>query len=147
MKTFKGLSKQGFIRELNNRYYVNTWKSFTYEFKNGLCYIGFNIGLDIIESKTKTKAVPDNSIYVYMCIESIPNYDVIIKQFNSSNSIGIIGNDSYIIKDNFNSYRESIGLPKFTPYNFNKLKEKSGYKLTKNINSFNRLSTKLNGTK
>ena len=147
MKTFKRLSKESFIEQLNNRYYVNTWKSFTYEFKNGLCYIGFNIGLDIIESKTKTKAVPDNSIYVFMCIESISNYDLIIKQFNLSNSIGIIGKDGFIIKDNFNSYRESIGLPKFTPYNFNKLREKSGYKLTKDINSFNKLSNKLNTMK
>jgi hypothetical protein len=142
MKTFKGLSKQGFIRELNDRFLENGWYRFYYEFNNGLCHIGYNIGLEIINSKTKTKSIPEHEIVCFMCVESIPNYDVIIKQFNSSNSIGIIGNDGYIIKDNFNSYRESIGLPKFTPYNFNKLKEKSGYKLTKNINSFNRLSSK-----
>ena len=141
MKTFERLTKKSFIKELNDRVYDN-WigQRGGYRFKNSLCYIGSNIGLNIVESRTKTKGVPSNSINVFYIIDNIPNYITLIKHFNLSNSIGVIGNDGYLIKDNFNAYRESIGLKRFTPANFNKLKELSGYKLTKDAKSFNKLN-------
>lgn len=143
MKTFKRLTKENFIKELNDMVYMRNWTMNNYYFKNGLCYIGYNIGLDIVDSRTETKGDKNQNFNaVFKVVEDITNYDNIIKQFNLSNSIGVIRTNGYIIKDNFNKYRESIGLETITTYQFTKLKELSKYKLTKDTKSFNRLKVK-----
>ena len=55
MKTFKRLTKENFIKELNDMIYIKNWTMNGYYFKNGLCCIGYNIGLNIIDSRTETK--------------------------------------------------------------------------------------------
>lgn len=143
MKTFKRLTKENFIKELNDMIYIKNWTMNDYYFKNGLCYIGYNIGLNIVDSRTETKGDKNKNFNaVFKVVEDISNYDTIIKQFNLSNSIGVIKTNGYIIKDNFNSYRESIGLEILNTNHFNKLKILSGYRLTKDTKSFNRLKIK-----
>lgn len=144
MKTFKRITKERLIDELNERTFC--FNNRKYFINNGLGEIAFYIGLDIVESRTQAKGDRyANFNNRFRIITDITNYDGIIKQFNLSNSIGVIRTDAYIIKDNFNTYRVSIGLEPLNTYQFNNLKEmvnkieSSGYKLTKNINSFKRL--------
>jgi UV DNA damage repair endonuclease len=144
MKTFKRISKERLIDELNERTFC--FNNRKYFINNGLGEIAFHIGLDIVESKTEAKGDKyANFNNRFKLVTDITNYDSIIKQFNLSNSIGVIKTDAYIIKENFNTYRVSIGLEPLNTHQFNKLKEmvnkvkSSGYKLTKDINSFKRL--------
>jgi UV DNA damage repair endonuclease len=144
MKTFKRISKERLIDELNERTFC--FNNRKYFINNGLGEIAFHIGLDIVESKTEAKGDKyANFNNRFKLVTDITNYDSIIKQFNLSNAIGVIKTDAYIIKENFNTYRVSIGLEPLNTHQFNKLKEvvnkvkSSRYKLTKDINSFKRL--------
>lgn len=132
MKTFEGLSKRNFIFMMNDRSFESNWSIYGFVYNHRLCIIGGNIGLEVVNSK-KTISPPNSRNNAYYKVVDIPNYNELIPIFNSLKVLKKIGEEFYIVKDNFNVYKKNIGHKPFSEYYFKKLSELSGYKLIKKI--------------
>lgn len=132
MKTFNGLTKRNFIKMINDRKYVRGWEKHGFEFNNTLVYVGLNIGLTFVKGSSQLNA-PDSGNSIFHKIIDVSNYDEIIPIFNSFNVIQQIGDEYYIVKDNFNEFKKSVNQETFSEYYFKKLSSLTGYKLIKKI--------------
>lgn len=132
MRTFEGLSKKSFINILNVRSFVSNFECHGFVFNNPLCIIGYNIGLKTVNGK-KILRTSNSMNHNYYKIIDVLNYDELIPIFNSFKVLQKIGKEYYIVKDNFNLYKEEIGEKQLSPYYFKKLSGLTGYKLIKTI--------------
>jgi hypothetical protein len=133
LKTFVGLSKRKFISILNDREYVSDWNFQGLRCKNhSLCLIGDHIGLTYIESKRILIEIKRHN-YIFYKIVDVPNYNELVPLFNSFKVICQIGEEYYLVKDNFNKYKMEIGQKPLSDYLFKKLSKLSGYKLIKRL--------------
>ena len=130
-KTFDNLSKKSFIRMFNTRTTKSRFGGF--QFKNNLCVIGVNIGLEFVEGK-RTISNKSTGTFFY-CTSDIPNFDNLVSIFNSYKPIQKIGSEYHIVMDNFNQYYEKIGRKPLSNYMFKKLSKVSGYPLVESLSN------------
>jgi len=132
-RTFEGITKRKFISIMNDRIFISNWIQHELSPRNNsLCIIARNIGLTFVQSKKTTK-LPNSNNHAFYKIIDIPNYNEIIKLFNSLNVISKIGDEYYIVKDNFNQFKKEIKELPFSDYSFKKLSSLTGYKLKKKL--------------
>ena len=153
MRTFETYTKEEFITAFNLSKWSN-WNErmvFPDEFdrtgKDTFPSVGLlpvfamkTMGLEFVKGY---RSIDADYMRTFKELIDIPNYEEVVAKFNKHNVMQVYNNQRYILKDNFNLFREEIGLPTLSNHYFGKLAYSTSMELVKNQVMFQRLKNKV----